>query len=397
MGFINTIFNALTGKKKFFENWTLGVDTSKWNGNINWSIMTSKNVKFGITKATDIGSATHEGFVDEKAFENYGGMKANRILTGGYCWLDPQYHDGEYQAKYYLDNFYNSRPTDLPPVLDFEDTNVISWTDMLWRAQRWLETVVKETGRRPIVYTSPGYMSRFPKNKSGWLSEYPLWVAHYIQREYPTVPYPWSDWKIWQYSDKGHYPSYIYKDPLPGRGKEYGCDSYYLDMNWFKGTYFDLLDFCDTDEPLPPIPVPPPEEEDALFMIKCKVYALSIRSGPGTSHAVLGYLRSGDIENVYEVKNGWYRIRENASEWVSGSSSYVEKIDDEENSDVLFQAKCIAHALSIRSGPSTAYSIRGYLKNGDIVNVYEERGGWFKISKDENKWCSGYSSYMQKL
>lgn len=62
---------------------------------------------------------------------------------------------------------------------------------------------------------------------------------------------------------------------------------------------------------------------------------------------------------------------------------------------VLFKARVICGALNVREGPSTAYKKVDLLKNGDVVNVYEEKNNWFRIGK--NKWCSGYPAYVEKI
>jgi len=41
------------------DNFTLGVDVSIWNAEIDWSKMASRGVKFGIFKATHWGSESH--------------------------------------------------------------------------------------------------------------------------------------------------------------------------------------------------------------------------------------------------------------------------------------------------------------------------------------------------
>lgn len=306
------------------DGYPLGVDLSHWNGVCNFGLMKSRNIKFGITKGTDVGWGTKKGFVDEKAVYNYTEMGKAGFLRGAYHWLDPKNGTPEYQADFYLDNFYFKYPTELPPALDFEDNGVSSWNDMLWRAQVWLERVEKKTQRLPMVYTSNGYMGNFIRSKAGFLARYPLWIAHYIQRSYPTIPAPWSNATIWQYSDKGDYPYYKWNAPTK-YGRDWGSGSTYMDMNWFMGSYDDLLKFCGG--------VTPPKEEDK-----------------------------------YEK-------------------------------DYLFQAKFIRWRLNVREGPGTGYPINGYLKQDDIVNVYEEKYGWYRINQDQvnQKWCSGDSYYMQKL
>lgn len=66
----------------------------------------------------------------------------------------------------------------------------------------------------------------------------------------------------------------------------------------------------------------PVDEDDILFYAICKAEnALRIRGGPGTNYPILDYLYRGDIEPIYGVENGWYRIDRG---WVGGS--YMTKV-----------------------------------------------------------------------
>jgi GH25 family lysozyme M1 (1,4-beta-N-acetylmuramidase) len=67
----------------------------------------------------------------------------------------------------------------------------------------------------------------------------------------------------------------------------------------------------------------------------------------------------------------------------------------EPTEQVLFKAKCIADALNVRSGPSTAFDKVDLLNKGDVVNVYEVENNWFRIG--DGSWCSGYPQYMEKI
>jgi len=379
-------------------NWTIGIDVSHWQGYIDWKKVASKGIRFSITKASDFyrDPAYPTGWVDIRAVENHKGAEDNNLFTGGYCWLQPR-QDPKLQAQFYLDNFYTKYPTSFPPVLDFEDNNVISWSDMLWRAQVWLETVEKQTGRIPIVYTSPGYMSKFDKRKTGFLSRYHLWLAHYIQRPYPTVPFPWTDWRIWQYSDRGHYPYYIWNDQLPARGKEYGITSYLLDMNWYQGTEKELSEWLG-EEYVEPAPVEPEPEPEPINYGKVLAWVLNVRSGVGASYPVVRTIKRDDLVSIFETKSGWHRIGDN--EWVSGD--WVRIVNDggfpvnpPADDKKLFDAKCVAYFLYKRAAANNFSTIKGFLKRGDIVPVYEVKNGWYRIEPEEQIWVS--ESWMQKI
>jgi len=305
------------------NDWTLGVDVSHWQGTTNWAKMYSKGVRFGIYKATDFTTKTKVGFRDSQAFINYENTRANNIINGGYHWLQPKV-DPYVQADYYLNEYWNGHETDMAPVVDFEDANVNTWNDYLWRLQVYLDEIEKATGRLAIVYTAPGFMASFDKTKLGFLSKHPLWLAHYIQRAYPTVPYPWDKYFMWQYSYKADYPYYIHGSVV-ANGKDYGVQSSYLDMNWYPGTLEQLrkeigMDVSIPQPPIDPEPVDPTEPIDDCKKIKFEVLtdSLNIRSEPKVSSSTFTgkKLFKGDIvefdqsfapnENwIYDKKVGW--------------------------------------------------------------------------------------------
>lgn len=73
--------------------------------------------------------------------------------------------------------------------------------------------------------------------------------------------------------------------------------------------------------------------ETPLFKAKCIVGGLNVRSGASTLYDKVGLLVEGDIVNVYEVSNNWFRIGEDM--WCSGYPQYMEVIDIEPQPPVL--------------------------------------------------------------
>jgi uncharacterized protein YgiM (DUF1202 family) len=52
------------------------------------------------------------------------------------------------------------------------------------------------------------------------------------------------------------------------------------------------------------------------------------RSGPGSDFQVVGTLAHGDLAQVYQVREGWYRIKSVAEVWCSALPQYVKRIDN---------------------------------------------------------------------
>jgi uncharacterized protein YgiM (DUF1202 family) len=75
-------------------------------------------------------------------------------------------------------------------------------------------------------------------------------------------------------------------------------------------------------------PTVPPTQPTPLFQVRVIASALNVRSGPGGQNPLVRTVTKGTILDVWEVNpgNGWYKVSATQSEWVSGSSSYTQKL-----------------------------------------------------------------------
>lgn len=65
---------------------------------------------------------------------------------------------------------------------------------------------------------------------------------------------------------------------------------------------------------------------------------------------------------------------------------------------ILFKARCIVASLYTRSSPKILNTNKiGGIGYNQIVDVYEESNGWFRIDPYAQVWCSGDPKYMQKI
>lgn len=566
----------------------IGIDVSHWQGTFNFKTAKDKGIKFVIHKVCDVGYLGP--FYDVKVKENYTKAKAENLIFGGYGWLNP-FYDPKKQAEFYI-NWYKEHPLDLI-AMDFEDNHFVNPNDYIYKAQVWLGEIEDQLNITPAIYTAEWFMSKFDRKKTQWMGSYPLWVASYRSSPPPIVPKEWKNYAIWQYTDKGTYP--YHQNINPGRGKEYGSSSHGLDMNWFNGSYDDLLTFTGkSNEPVEPpvtppvippvvsnkiihktysqsdprwknkqlgtsnttiggygclitavsmlltnlgkninpeqlnrelvrvggyvggnrfvydslkkiypdiavdwdnfincettpapldkirtllrntrpvivkvdykpetfpvdehwvlidgiegedfwitdpidgerilfsarygnpsryilairmyystltpppkpigdveIPVEPPAGQDYLFKGRCITHALTKFSQPGIGGMKVGYLRDGDVVNVYEIKNSYWRIEKSVQVWVN--SRYMEQISQPVNptppgnKDYLWDAECTAWALTKFNTPAPGGTVLGYLRKGDLEKVYEEKNNYWRIDKNTQIWVNSY--YMIK-
>ena len=232
------------------NGWTLGVDTSHWTGTINFATMYNAGARWWITKATDAYRTTGQQFEDSRFDEYVLAASKTPLLKGCYHWLQASV-DPIVAADFYLER-YNRYAFDFPPVLDFEETSVRTtgkFSDYAWRAQMWCKRVEEVTGRKPIIYTAKWYTSYFTEKMIGWMRDYPLWVADYswwannVTKTPYYMPAVWDEWTMWQYSADGN-----------SRGDEFGTQSKSVDLNYYQGSYAELLTFLGMSE-TPPEPL----------------------------------------------------------------------------------------------------------------------------------------------
>ena len=167
----------------------------------------------------------------------------------------------------------------------------------------------------------------------------------------------------------------------------------------------------------PSAPAPDPEEPDepeepdqpfvtGIYQVKVDS-TLSIRSGPGTSYAIVGQLSNGAQIVVDELKNGWAHIKNTSgycsADYLTRIKDYGDDSDTEEPEEPdepedpeepfvtgVYRVK-VDSSLSVRSGPGTSYSIVGRLQNGDEIVVDSVENGWAHLmdtSAGSGRYCS---------
>lgn len=197
-----------------------GIDVSKFQKNINWDAVEQMQVdkihiSFAFIKAT-------EGITRQDASfpQNWQRAKKAGIIRGAYHFFYST-RDPLKQAI----NFHNVvqlESGDLPPVLDIETSNNQSPAIIRTTARIWLEEMEKAYGVKPIIYTNVHFYETYLGHE---FDKYPLWVAHYYQKERPATS---RSWLFWQHSDIGH---------VNGIGTT-------VDFNVFKGDSLALRNLC---------------------------------------------------------------------------------------------------------------------------------------------------------
>jgi len=169
-----------------------GIDVSHHQEKINWDLVFQSPdtlISFVYCKATE-----GESHVDTQWETNRKELLFRKKVHGAYHFYLPSI-SAQQQAKHFL-NHYIVHPDDLPPVLDVEIEGK-NESILLDGMREWLSIVEKQSGRRPIIYTSYILYRNLLKQN---FPTYKFWVANYSRKEYR-----FKDDAIlyWQYSDNG--------------------------------------------------------------------------------------------------------------------------------------------------------------------------------------------------
>lgn len=244
----------------------LGIDVSRWQSKVDWSLLKASGIEFVFIKATQGNYKTDQMMANHAEGANKAGM-----IIGMYHWCDPTVN-AESQALYFM-NAISGLPYKMISA-DVEQqwgdwtewsngrvTKILSPTVISQNAKTILETWAKRTKVPTVVYSRASFINTYAKPAQAWLSKYPLWMAHYPYNS-STIRTTWQDftanykpsitapalptgstkWTFWQFTGD--------KFILPG------CESL-LDINYFNGDLDDLKRFVGMETTTPPVITPP--------------------------------------------------------------------------------------------------------------------------------------------
>jgi len=242
-----------------------GIDVSRWQGEVDWQKVRAAGYRFAVIRAT-IG----DFYTDPRFYANWSGAQDAGILVSAYHVVTPD-KPAESQISYLFD-VLDGRVSDFPLIVDVERDDGADLVEITQCIRDCLQVVQARDGRRPIIYTARWCWNRYVLTSAAWQS-YDLWVASYTTD--PVLPRDWSTWRFWQYSEQG---------------KVSGIRAA-TDLNWFDGTYEDLLAYAGGDSEAPEIP-------KTGWRARVTTRKLNVRSGPGIDFEDIGDLYEGEVIDI---------------------------------------------------------------------------------------------------
>lgn len=177
-----------------------GIDVSTYQGIIKWNKVHASGVDFAMIKATqgrsELNSAV-EFFEDFKFRTNLVNAHDNDIRCGTYHYLTAEsVKDAIEEAEYYLSVISPFRSlVSLWAAVDVESTYLPRDKILLTKIVRAFCDKIESAGFKPMIYTNPNFI----KNRLTNVSEYPLWLALWRNKELVPNERTYKNLHMWQY------------------------------------------------------------------------------------------------------------------------------------------------------------------------------------------------------
>lgn len=179
----------------------VGIDVSKWNGDIDWDKVKAEGVEFAIIRAGYRGSVTGSIVQDPKFEENMRGATAAGIKVGVYFFTQAVNEVEAVEEASAVLKLVREYSLDYPIFIDTEGAGGSGRADGLDKETRTLVCeafcrTVSNAGIRGGVYASRNwYNNNLDMNR---LDAYYIWLA-----EYRSAPLYQGYYQMWQHSSKG--------------------------------------------------------------------------------------------------------------------------------------------------------------------------------------------------
>ncbi len=178
---------------------TLGIDVSKWNGNIDWNAVKNSGVSYVIIRCGYRGSTTGAMIEDPKFKTNIQGALNAGLKVGIYFFSQAVNEVEAVEEASMTIGLIKKYNISYPVFLDVEPSGGrADGIDRNTRTQvikAFCETI-KNSGYTPGVYANKTWLNSYMN--AGELSSYKIWLA-----QYNTAPTYTGKFDMWQYSSKG--------------------------------------------------------------------------------------------------------------------------------------------------------------------------------------------------
>ena len=178
----------------------MGIDVSKWNGNIDWNAVKNSGVQFVIIRCGYRGSSAGALIEDSKFKSNIKGAQAAGLKVGVYFFTQAVNEVEAVEEASMVINLVKGYTLSFPVYLDVEGSN--GRGDSISASQRTANIkafcgTIANAGYKAGVYANKTWFTSMINTSQ--ITNYKIWLAQYAQ----AVTYTGSRYDMWQYTSKG--------------------------------------------------------------------------------------------------------------------------------------------------------------------------------------------------
>lgn len=181
------------------EHSKIGIDVSKWQGEIDWEKISNSQVEFAIIRMSYQKGFDGEVLIDPFFINNIENCRKYNIPVAVYFSSYAKTMDeAKKQAEWVVENLMKYNYSNIAVAFDWENWNSfnslhLSLNDINIMADTFMKEL-ENYGYKPILYGSKTYLEQIWQNNSN----YPVWLANYVK----STTYE-KQYKIWQFTQKG--------------------------------------------------------------------------------------------------------------------------------------------------------------------------------------------------
>jgi GH25 family lysozyme M1 (1,4-beta-N-acetylmuramidase)/fibronectin type 3 domain-containing protein len=176
-----------------------GIDVSKWQQDIDWSVVKASGIKFAMLRLT-------YGTSKDIQFENYySGASAQGIKVGVYCYTRATNVDEGIAEAEHLVELLDGRELAYPVALDLEDQLQIKNMNKAARTELILEykRIIEAAGYDFVVYANLNWLNNYIDQTKLADENVDIWIARYRSQSLGYGYEGGGNVRIWQYSSTG--------------------------------------------------------------------------------------------------------------------------------------------------------------------------------------------------
>lgn len=180
------------------EKTKIGIDVSKWQGEIDWQKVKESGIEFAIIRMGYQKDYDADFAIDPYFEQNMEGAKNAGIPVGLYFYSYAKTTaQAEEQANWVKEQIKNYK-IDLPIAFDWESWSSFNKANMSFNtinkvADTFMKTISNNGNYTGMLYSSKNYLE-----KIWYPTEFKTWLAHYTSKTNYT-----GDYYIWQMCDTG--------------------------------------------------------------------------------------------------------------------------------------------------------------------------------------------------